>query len=807
MDRQTRLFYEFGPFQLDAAERVLRRAGQTLPLTPKGVEILLALVEQRGRLVGKDELMDRVWADAFVEPANLTQTVSVLRKLLEDDSQTPRYIQTVPKRGYRFIADVREVTLEEEHVTVEEHVQATVTVKHEEAIAAAPLWRRLTRGWQPQRSAAISALAVFGLSGFGLATWLLVSGARHGAAFKPAQLRFVELVSERGREVGALAGGRFSPDGRFVAFAGDGDGQNIWVMQLNGSGRVRVTQEKWRDSSPVWAPDGERLAFVSNRGQQIGIWTVPFLGGAVELVKVLGDETLDSQGGPPLLQAWAKDGQSLYYEWNHNFFRLDLRSREVAQLTRYDARTQRPRRFALAPDEQWLAFVDSRDGQSDIWRLELRTGAVTRVTADAARDRNPVWHPDGQRLIYNSVRDGRRQLYQIDVAGGAPLPLAASDHDSSVADVAPDGGKILCYSQRDESDLFAVTVATGAERQLTGALGVEFWPSVAPDGATLAFQTIPGERLDWDPRQGALFTRSLTAPAAEAPRRLTADGFAAQWAPDGARVAFLRWTGKSYGLWLVPAEGGAERSLVAEGVIYAGQTGGLPYNRLQTADYSWSPDGAQLAYCARPDGKANVWVVAADGARATSLTANTDSQWSVNCPLWSPRGDQLAFVSTSGAPPAPRRQSWALWRWQQGRAEIIYQSESITRLLGWSADDQLVIALAANSDLNQALPAELRIMVISTTGAAPRAAGVIPAAYLASTHLSPDRRNISGVKSQEGRENIWLLPLDGGPARQVSANTDEKLRYAGLVWSPDSKTIYCGKQAKWNLLTLIENHH
>jgi DNA-binding winged helix-turn-helix (wHTH) protein/TolB-like protein/Tfp pilus assembly protein PilF len=100
------LIYEFGRFRLDAAERTLRRGDETVPLTPKVFGILLALVENSGRIVGKDELMRQVWPDSFVEEGNLTQNVSLLRKALGETTDGKSYIETVARRGYRFVASV-----------------------------------------------------------------------------------------------------------------------------------------------------------------------------------------------------------------------------------------------------------------------------------------------------------------------------------------------------------------------------------------------------------------------------------------------------------------------------------------------------------------------------------------------------------------------------------------------------------------------------------------------------------------------------------------------------------------------------
>src|SRR6202162_6030470 len=101
--------YEFGPFQLDPPERLLLCDGQPVPVPPKEVGLLVFLVGRSGHLVEKDELLKSVWHGSFVEEGNLSVTISVLRKALNDDRGTHKYIETVSKRGYRFVADVRRV--------------------------------------------------------------------------------------------------------------------------------------------------------------------------------------------------------------------------------------------------------------------------------------------------------------------------------------------------------------------------------------------------------------------------------------------------------------------------------------------------------------------------------------------------------------------------------------------------------------------------------------------------------------------------------------------------------------------------
>src|SRR5919106_3132675 len=108
MPEGTARIYRFGPFVLDVADHSLKRDGAPISLTPKTFGLLVALVENAGRLVEKDALLRSVWPDVAVEEGNLTKGVFSLRQLLEEEGG-PRYIETVPKRGYRFIAPVTAV--------------------------------------------------------------------------------------------------------------------------------------------------------------------------------------------------------------------------------------------------------------------------------------------------------------------------------------------------------------------------------------------------------------------------------------------------------------------------------------------------------------------------------------------------------------------------------------------------------------------------------------------------------------------------------------------------------------------------
>src|SRR5262249_2023313 len=137
MSNPVQLAYQFGNFRLVPAEKQLLHNGKAVPLAPKVFDTLLLLVESRGRLLEKDELLKRLWPDSFVEEVALAHNISQLRKALQQDNEPSHFIETIPKRGYRFTAEVE--SLDADSSTASERV----------TLAVLP-FQNLTRGTDPE---------------------------------------------------------------------------------------------------------------------------------------------------------------------------------------------------------------------------------------------------------------------------------------------------------------------------------------------------------------------------------------------------------------------------------------------------------------------------------------------------------------------------------------------------------------------------------------------------------------------------------------------------------------------------------
>src|SRR5262249_29449995 len=198
MSHQPKPIYEFGPYRLDAAERRLLRNGEVVPLQPKVFDLLLALVERPGRLLEKDELMKAVWPDTVVEEVNLANNISILRKTLSEKGE--RYIETAPKRGYRFVASVREIVEEGAGLGREQQPESLKAIEepHSATANGAAAIARITSGESliarlrsHKRSAVISlAVIVVAAATITSFTWESLRGKSGGAINSIAVLPF-----------------------------------------------------------------------------------------------------------------------------------------------------------------------------------------------------------------------------------------------------------------------------------------------------------------------------------------------------------------------------------------------------------------------------------------------------------------------------------------------------------------------------------------------------------------------------------------------------------------------------------------
>jgi DNA-binding winged helix-turn-helix (wHTH) protein/Tol biopolymer transport system component len=479
MFKHPRHLFEFGRFRLDRTERFLFQDGAPVPLSPRLFDTLLILVENSGHVVEKNDLMQKIWTDVAVEENNLTQNISALRKILGDSLEGPKFIETIPKRGYRFVAPVKEIS-EEAPGNDRPSVTNLSAREHRATVLA---------GGTQERSLRIAPAMVLGAMLLVLVGSVVIwrSLTRSG---RQLQLKETQLTTNSSEA--SVTAAAISPDGKYLAYA---DSAGLYV-------RVSRTGEMHPISVPPasvigglsWFPDGTRLLASVTRLQPNvdSVWVISILGQSS--VKLLdgGNQAAVSPDGSQIVFVRGK-GKELWLMASNG---------------------ESPHRILAATNEDLAGPVWGWDGKhlaygrvfSDVDKvdtvvetLDLETGKITVSFSDPTITAG-IPLPDG-RLVYsrNEVISGQ---------SGASLLEANTD---------PSSGKVV-----------------GKPRQLARWPGCSISAlSVTNDGKHLV--ALKGLA------QADVYVGDIVEHRLENPRRLTfndRDDFASDWTPDSHYVLF-----------------------------------------------------------------------------------------------------------------------------------------------------------------------------------------------------------------------------------------------------------------------------
>ncbi len=588
--------YEFGPFLVDEQKRLLLREGRTVPLTSKSFDTLLALVENPDRVVDKDELLKRIWPDTVVEERNLAVSISTLRKALGETPDAHEYIVTVPGRGYRFVAPVRERPVAAE-------------IGGESARPVIP-GRRVQFGWG-LCVAAVSAAFALG--------WFVKPAARQPS------VRFSTITNFAGVE----AQPSFSPDGRFVAFVSDRGGQyDIYVMLVTGGSLVRVTNDPNVEARPRWSPDGTKLLYARlNDSGFWDVWAAPSLGGAAR--RLVGN------AADP---AWSPDGRRIVYAnpatgglWN-----CDANGTDPRQFTS-DEPPVHHRQPAYSRDGRRVAFVRRRGGPyGELAVADVPAGRARPLAGGGVFVGSPAWSGNGRSIYFASGRSGAINIWRIDANGGIPEQVTVGQGDDADLDVSAHESRLVFSTYRININLQEITLDTRqpGRRWLTfdGAHS-ELGPAYSRDGSQIAYFT---NRRGAENESIWVMNSDGTNPAPVVQdERLNIQP---RWSADGrlliygSRAAALS---SEFEIRRVPIAGGAPEILPARVTDYSADVGPRgdillggagesievfeqatsrvrPLGGITGALPRWSPDGKRIATLipprARDDSRAGVWV-------------------------------------------------------------------------------------------------------------------------------------------------------------------------------------------------------
>lgn len=596
----------FGAYEVDLTAGQLRKSGVRIKLQDRPFQILSVLLERPGEIVTREELEKRLWpADTFVDfEHGMNTAITKLRQALSDEADNPRFIETLPRRGYRFVAPVsfggNGAALEQAGAVTSSNPESSPSSRHSSA-AASPLL-----GHFHLRSVIWIAALLF-LCGLGTASWFFYLRSAHRTAWSEVRIAPLNGLPREGDVA-------FSPDGSQVAFVWAGDAQahdrsHIFVSQIGvGSPRRLTTSNCW-ELAPVWSPDGKYIAFMrfSEDRKEDGIYIASSLGGSERRVYPIEEGRITTKEID-----WSPDGKYLTFAEKKSpseaatVYLLSLDNLEKHQLTFPPPAILGDSNPVFSPDGKSIAFLRDYLDAQEIYILSVQGGTPRQITFDKRMILGVSWNADGRDLIFSSNRGGSPSLWRISAGGGTPerLPLGAGGRALRPT-VARKGDRMAYTNVNYTSEIWRAELPTGGAKPSPPARWItstelEEGPQYSPDGKRIAFQsTRTGNyeiwRCDADDSNLVQLTH-FEGPLTGTPR----------WSPNGREIVFdSRPAGHSH-IFVVNAEGGQPRQ-VTSGDSEDG-----------VAD--WSADGKSIYYGSNRGGSWEIWKIPAQGGASVQLT-------------------------------------------------------------------------------------------------------------------------------------------------------------------------------------------
>jgi len=583
----------FGVFDADLRTHELRRQGTRVKLPRQSFQILQILLERPGELVTREELRNALWPeDTFVDfDHGLNNAVKRIRAVLGDSADAPRYIETLPRMGYRFIGPINS-NGNGAHANGNSHNGTATIVAAERGLA-----RPQIGAWKiPYGRAAVIAASVFLL--IGLAAWAL-RWRQH--MHEQPTLTMIPFTSYPGSEVAPT----FSPDGNQIAFAWNGNEQknkfDLYVKEVGTETPVKVTNHPVRYLAPAWSPDGRFLATMqldTDTGD-IVLSVMPPMGGSER--QLLRSRAIKYMYEMAL--AWTPDSQWLVFskgaaEFHAHIAMINVQTLEVRELPDPSPRCIATGLATFSPDGKNMASACLYTwGISELFVQSFPSGTAREVRELKGEIDGLQWSRDGHSLVY--ALDGN--LWRIDLRGGRPERLWFGQN-AVTPTIARKGNRIAYVHRTYSADIWQIALTKSSKlpsRPFPSNL-VQQNPQFSPDGKRMVFEsTRSGSPEVWvsnvdgsNPLQLTSFGGALTG----TPR----------WSPDGQYIVFdSRATGKPE-LYIVSSGGGTPRMLPT---LPAG--GSVPY---------WSHDGKWIYFSSDVDLQPQIFKIPASGGQAVQLT-------------------------------------------------------------------------------------------------------------------------------------------------------------------------------------------
>jgi DNA-binding winged helix-turn-helix (wHTH) protein/Tol biopolymer transport system component len=481
VDRSSHEIYEFGPFRLEPTERTLLRGREVVTLTPKVFDLLVMLVRNNGHLLEKDELIQSLWPDSFVEEGNLSNNIFVLRKALGNDHE---YIETVPRRGYRFVGAVRQLPSTEKSPYELPEFAGAASVDRQSA-GPVPVGVLTTVPRSRHRLALIAGATLVMLLGIGAALWWRNSSRLPDRSQWVPLTKFPDSVTQPA----------LSPDGHMVAFIRGygtfvGPGQ-IYVKILPDGQPAELTHDNALKMSPTFSPDGSRIAYTTSDAQfHWDTAVVPTLGGEPQ----------------PLLRnasglTWTGPGHVLFSEIKTGAHMGIVAAQEnrigARDIYLPETESAMAHRSYQSPDGKWVLLVEmDHDHNWQPCRLVPMEGiAKGRLVGPLGGGCTVAsWTPDGKWMYFTSDQGGVNHIWRQRFPDGRPEQVTSGPTEEEGIAMAPDGRSFVTAVTIQNTSLWIHDAMGEREISLEGN-GHD--PKFTPDGKKLCYRIVPNAPIQF----------------------------------------------------------------------------------------------------------------------------------------------------------------------------------------------------------------------------------------------------------------------------------------------------------------------
>ncbi len=641
----------------------------------------------------------------------------------------------------------------------------------------------------------ILILFVIGLPLAALVAWWIASrGNAPETRSTSGSMRMVPITNWTSGTSELVASASFSPDGKMIAFAATKTGSTeVWAKPVSGGEAIQVTKNGFYNQYPIWSPDGQEVAFFSRRGGNNGIWRASYSGGEqIQIGSGVGASARPIR--------WSNSGK-IFYQEKGELFTIDEKTGERSQVTNFEAKNLTPRTIEIDPDEKQIAFSIREDGTWKIYVADLRLETPQVIVTSAEQIDEFAWEPDGKAVIYSGAANGAYQVFRSGAGYSKPVQLSNGNLDFFVQDVSADGQNVLYGSVTETSDLWSVNVYDGKQSPLVNEVASEFWGDVSPDGRSVVYQSV--SQAD-RPYRGNVNVSSLDG--SKPATLISPEGFAPAWSPDGQWIAFFKRSDAGISIMRSRTTGGDPVKL-ADGSITPPGYSVTPYLRVGFGHFSWSPDSKTIIFTQKSNGISDVWSSSVEGGESAKLSNNQVAAESYSCPIWSRDGKSVYFISELTPADAPRKRVYRIWSLDPLSKEqkIIFESNGPFRFLGVGKDpSELIIARRLDPTDLSAVPETVSVIVRSLKTSTDREITKLNKVYFNNIHLSHDGAAIAYVTRNGDSSALWIGAI-GGERKELISETDPKVLFSSLAWSPDGRFIVFGKQTRTNLLSMLSN--